>query len=179
MNPRTELAEGRSCSRRPIRRSRWSIRRSRWHQTGCSAVTISSRPRRTVVPLLVISIHASLLPLISFWRRWRTSISRHRHVTHIPTSPSHSQIMQRLLEILHIPAGISDLALHSRVDLSILSRLPHLIRSVDNGPFSVYLALEVLYRLIFVHLGGVVCPRWAALLWTTVVASEMVDKIGR
>lgn len=86
--------------------------------------------------------------------RLRSSIA-HGQAVHVTTHLPRLEILQGRLEILDIAAGIANLRFHPRVDRGIVGRLPHLVGGIDDGLFTVNLALDGVYCRIFVHGGGV------------------------
>lgn len=86
--------------------------------------------------------------------RLRSSIA-HGQTAHITAHLPGLEILQRRLKVLDVAASIADLRLYPRVDRGIVGRLPHLVGGIDDGLFTVNLALDGVYCRIFVHGGGV------------------------
>jgi hypothetical protein len=108
---------------------------------------------------LIVTVRSSR-SIFRWWSRPST-ILRYGQIAHIWGRSPLLKVLQCLLKILHVPLSIADLAVHSRVDLGIVGGLPHGICGVDDRSLPLDLAVQILYRLIFIHLDGV-ASSWGA-----------------
>lgn len=110
---------------------------------------------------------------LAFGGRGRPTIAGYGQIVHIVAHSSSAQIVQCLLEVLHVPPRFHDLALCSGRNLGIVCSLPHLIRCIDNVSFSLDFALDILDRLVFVHLDGIARPQGPAVERTESVVKPL------
>ena len=108
---------------------------------------------------LTVAVRSSRC-IFRWWSRPST-ILRYGQIAHIRGRSPLLKVLQCLLKILHVPLSIADLAVYSRVDLGIVGGLPHSICGIDDRTLPLDLAVQILYRLIFVHLGSVGSSRCA------------------